>query len=521
MDEVAQVVFSNPLFLTIILLLVTILTMVLKRSNNSGRGPSLPPGPKKLPIIGNLHQMSGSGLPHARLRELARVYGPMMHLQLGEASTVVVSSPELAKEFLQSHDLNFATKPFLPSASIIFYNARDIVFAPYGDYWRQMKKICVVELLSAKRVKLLRPVREEEVNRMVRSISSSVAAAGQATNLSRLIFTLSNSMACRTAFGKAQKQEESFLQLVEEIIKALGGFSLGDLFPSSKLVRLISGDEKKLKKLHREADVILQQVIDDHIAARRETAAAADTAVRHHDNDLVDVLLNLMANNDNLGFPITHLEIKAVILDMFVGGSDTVAVTVEWAMLELMKHPNIMEKAQNEVRCLFDGRGTVDEADIDQLHYLKRVIKETLRLHPPGTVISPRECRETTVISGYQIPAKTHVIVNVWAIGRDPCYWEDPESFTPERFINTHVDYNKLDFKLLPFGAGRRMCPGITYAMAIVNVVLANLLYHFDWKLPFGMKPQDLEMEEEFGIAVRRKGDLVLIPIPYTPPQPA
>ncbi|CAI0456081.1 unnamed protein product [Linum tenue] len=473
----------------------------------------MPPGPRKLPLLGNLHNLMGPTLPHRRLMELAVEHGPLIQLQLGETSTVVVSSPELAKEFLQTHDLNFATRPFLPSAAILLYNGRDIVFGPFGDYWRQMRKICVLELLSPKRVKSFGPIRAQEVNELVRSIA--MIAAGehdvQAVNLSGLLFSLAYRITCRTAFGnKAQNQEEAFLPVLQQIMKALGGLSLWDLFPSSNLVRLVSGTERKLKKLHAEADAILEQVINEHVANDDE---------HHQDNDLVDVFLNLNTKNHGLGFSITHVEIKAVILDLFLGGSDTSAVIVEWAMSELMKHPRVMEKVQKEVRKMFDAKLVVDEADLDELHYLDMVIKETLRLHAPAPLISPRECRETTMIGGYEVQAKTRVIVNAWAINRDPRHWEEPTEFCPERFIDTYVDYNGQNFKFIPFGAGRRVCPGIQSGMAMVKLLLAKLLYNFDWKLPNENNSLNIDMSEEFGLTVKRKNELFLIPV-LRHPQP-
>ncbi|CAI0409438.1 unnamed protein product [Linum tenue] len=234
------------------------------------------------------------------------------------------------------------------------------------------------------------------------------------------------------------------------------------------------------------------------------------------DQDLVDFLLNLKENKD-LGFPFTNVEIKSVIFDILMAGTNTWNAVIEWALSEMLKNPRIMKKAQDEVRQLvFNGKGDiVDEACINQLHYLQLVVTETLRLHPSGPLNVPRENQETVVIQGYRIPAKTKVIFNSWAIGRDPNHWTDPETFYPERFLNTCTDYKGLHFQFIPFGAGRRMCPGVHYGTTIAKLVLANLLYHFDWELANGVKPQDLDMEERLGLDLRRKNDLVIIPIPY------
>ncbi|XP_031261126.1 cytochrome P450 71D10-like [Pistacia vera] len=184
-------------------------------------------------------------------------------------------------------------------------------------------------------------------------------------------------------------------------------------------------------------------------------------------------------------------------------------------MLELLRNPRVMKEAQAEVRRVFDGKGYVDENGIQELKYLKSVIKETMRLHAPVPLLLPRECRESCEINGYKIPEKTRVVVNGWAIGRDPGYWNDAETFYPERFLGSAIDFRGADFEYIPFGVGRRICPGLMFALPNIELPLAQLLYHFDWKLPNGMNPEDLDMTEVFGVTLGRKTDLMLIPIPY------
>ncbi|CAN1829117.1 Desmethyl-deoxy-podophyllotoxin synthase [Linum perenne] len=478
---------SNPI-LSITILFLTILTVQIIHTkttsfNTTPSQPPLPPGPWKLPIIGNLHQLMGTNpLLHRRLAELAGRYGPLMHLKLGETSNVIVSSPELA---------------------------RDIAFGAYGEYWRQMRKICTLELLSGNRVKMLRPVREEEIWEMVNSISY-FAFFLQTVNLSRTLISLGYAIISRAAFGYRMKklEEEALLPVLTKIVVVIGGSTVGDFFPSNRLLRIVTGTERQLKRLHREVDIILERIIDEHIEKRR--------ARSKKDEDLVDVLLSFTEKRD-LGFPFTKVEIKAVILDIFLGGSDTSSTLVEWIMSELMKNPLVMQKAQKEVRQLFDEQGEVDESRLDELHYLQLIIKETFRLHPIAPLFLPRECRETVVVNGYLIPEKTRVTINAWAIGRDPRHWTNPDEFIPERFVDSSLDYKGHDFQFLPFGSGRRVCPGIQFGLAVVELLLANLLYHFDWKLPGEMKPRDLDMDEVFGSTVGRKNDLILVPIPYYP----
>jgi cytochrome P450 len=176
-----------------------------------------------------------------------------------------------------------------------------------------------------------------------------------------------------------------------------------------------------------------------------------------------------------------------------------------------------MKKAQDEVREIFNMKGIVGENCINELKYLKSVVKETLRLHPPGPLLLPRECGQACEIDGYHIPIKSKVIVNAWAIGRDPKYWTEPERFYPERFIGSSIDYKGSNFEYIPFGAGRRICPGSTFGLINVEMALALMLYHFDWRLPDGIKGEDLDMTELFGATIKRKDDLYLIPTAYLP----
>ncbi|KAK5844843.1 hypothetical protein PVK06_000984 [Gossypium arboreum] len=201
--------------------------------------------------------------------------------------------------------------------------------------------------------------------------------------------------------------------------------------------------------------------------------------------------------------------------DIFAAGSETSATTVEWAMSELLKNPKLMKKAQNEVRRVFGENITsLNEEKIKELKFLRLIVKETLRLHPPALLIL-RQCRQNCVRNGYEIAAKAKVLVNAWAIQRDPFYWKDAEEFHPERFSENSMDFRGTNFEYIPFGAGRRICPGILFGILGIELPLASLLYHFDWKLPNGMKFEDLEMTESFGLTARRKDDLLLIPVPY------
>ncbi|XP_047945061.1 salviol synthase-like [Salvia hispanica] len=489
-------------FFLFILLLLT-LTKSSKHNKNSATSP-LPPGPWKLPFIGNLHLLFGS-LPHIALKNLSTKFGPLMYLKLGHVPTIIVSSSDVAKQVMKTHDLIFASRPPLLAVKIMSYNCTDIAFAPYGPYWRELRKICTLELLSANRVQSFHSLRQEEILMLAQSIAS---CTGSPVNLTEKAYASAYSLTSRAAFGMKTKEHEAFVSLAQEGTEMASGFDLADVYPGVKLLQVMSITRWRLTKLHRQVDKILENIINQHKTVNCST----------RQDDLVDVLLRYQESGQEL--PLTIDNIKAVILDVFSAGSETSATTVVWAMTEMLRDTRVLENAQEEVRRVFKDKGCVDESHFDKLKYLKAVIKETLRLHPPLPLLLPRECSQICNINGYRIPLKARIMVNAWAIGRDPKQWgEDADSFKPERFLDASIDFIGNNFEFIPFGAGRRVCPGITFGLTNVELQLAMFLYHFDWNLPDGIKPHQLAMTETFGVTVKRKDDLMAVPTVKIPLQ--
>ncbi|KAJ1292317.1 hypothetical protein BS78_02G383300 [Paspalum vaginatum] len=444
-----------------------------------------------------------------------------MLLRLGELRVVVASSADAAREIMRTHDLAFATRPISPTGrALLGDGSYGLVFAPYGEGWRQLRRICTTELLSARRVRSFRAVREEEVRRLLRSVAAAAAdAPGQPVNLSDMVSAYVADASVRAVIGSRFRDRETFLRLLERRLNNVPAQSLPDLFPSSRLAMILSPTPRLMKRERRDMMAFIDTIIREHQDSRGGGDAAAAGNADEENDDLLAVLLRIQ-KEDALDPPLTTDNIKAVIIDIFGGSSETSATTLQWIMAELMRNPRVMRKAQEEVRRVLGGpqETAITEDSLGGLQYLPLVIKEALRLHPPAPLLIPRECRSPCRVLGFDVPAGAMVLVNAWAIGRDPAHWDAPEEFAPERFQGSGAaDFKGTDFEFIPFGAGRRMCPGVAFGLANMDLALACLLYHFDWELPDGMEPGELDMTERFGITARRLSDLLLVPTARVP----
>ncbi|XP_048128232.1 cytochrome P450 71AU50-like [Rhodamnia argentea] len=464
----------------------------------------LPPGPRGFPILGNLLLLGQN--PHHDLHRLAKKYGPLMYLRLGFVPTIVVSSPEMAEQFLKTHDLVFASRPINEASKYISYEQRNLVFAPYGLYWRNIRKMCTLELLSNAKINSFKSMRREEVGLLVNSLKDA-SLGRMAIDLSAMISSLSADMSCRMVFGKKymfkEFDERGFKAVIQEGMVLTATPNIGDFIPY--LARFdLQGLTKRMKAVSRVLDGFFEKIIDEHMESKKEEGES---------KDFVDVMLGIMGLNEG-EYHIDRPHIKAIILDMLVASMDTSATAIEWAMAELVKHPSAMKKLQQELEKAVGLNRAVQELDTDGLDYLDMVIKETMRLHPVAPLLVPHEATEDCMVNSFHIPYKSRVIVNVWSIGRDPKVWttHDPEEFVPERFLGSSVDFKGRDFQLLPFGAGRRGCPGMQLGITVVRFVLAQLVHCFDWQLPGGMSPSELDMTEEFGLTTPRAKPLVVTP---------
>ncbi|MBA0604431.1 hypothetical protein Godav_017091 [Gossypium davidsonii] len=490
----------NPLFLSFILFIFSFL-LWLKLSKHKLQ--NLPPSPPKLPIIGHLHKLVK--LPHRSLRDLSLKYGSLMFLNLGQNPTLVVSSADSLKEMVKNYDVVFMNKPNTTAANILFYGCKDLGFSPYGDYWRQVRKLCVLELLSARRVQSFQFVREEEVDAIIRKIREA-AVNGDVVDLTKMLMAVSSNIVSRSVISRKAEDDNGgihFGELTRRVMVLFTTLCFGDFWPSLKWLDYVTGFISRLKSTFWELDLFFDQVIDEH----KEKEAIDET------KDFLSIILQLQKD----GLDLTQDNIKAILLDMFAGGTETTSTTAEWAMSELLKKPDVLKKVEQDVRKVAKNKQKIELNDLNQMKYLKCVIKETLRLHPPVVFLVRRGTSEAVKLGNYDIPPDTTVFINVWAIQRDPIWWENPEEFIPERFENSRVDFKGQDFQFIPFGCGRRDCPGMPFAIASLEYLVANLLFRFDWKLGDGETAETLDLIENYGLTVNKKVPLRVMPTIFHP----
>ncbi|KAL7601061.1 flavonoid 3'-monooxygenase [Lactuca sativa] len=476
----------------------------------------LPPGPTPWPIVGNLPHLGT--IPHHALAALAKRYGPLMHLRLGFVDVVVVASASVAAQFLKAHDANFASRPPNSGAKHMAYNYQDLVFAPYGPRWRMLRKICSVHLFSAKSLDDFRHVRQEEVAILTRAL---VGAGKSTVKLGQLLNVCTTNALARVMLGRrvfgdgsggGDPKADEFKDMVVELMVLAGEFNIGDFIPALDWFDL-QGITKKMKKLHARFDSFLNTILEEH-----KTGSGGPSG----HVDLLSTLISLKDDADGEGGKLSDIEIKALLLNLFAAGTDTSSSTVEWAIAELIRHPELMKQAQQEMDIVVGKDRLVTELDLNQLTFLQAIVKETFRLHPSTPLSLPRIASESCEINGYNIPKGSTLLVNVWAIARDPKMWTDPLEFQPARFLpggeKPNADVKGNDFEVIPFGAGRRICAGMSLGLRMVQLLTATLVQAFDWELANGLDPRDLNMEEAYGLTLQRAAPLMVHPRPRLAP---
>lgn len=426
-----------------------------------------------------------------------------MYLKLGSVDTIVVSSPLSAEQILKTHDQAFAGRPGSEFSKYFYNDQRGLSYAQYGKYWRTIRKISILHMLSNRKVQSFQPMRRHEVWLLVESLKHA-ALQGVTVDLSAMVSSVSANMSCLMVFGKKYMDddfdEKGFKDVTKEAMELFGSPNVSDFFPFLRRFDL-QGIRRRSKAVSKTYHDFFEKIICEHEEIENEKQK----------DDITFTLLDLMKSGE-AEFPYDRRHVKAIMFDLLVASMDTSSTVVEWALSELIRNPHIMKKVQKELEENVGMERSIEESDMANLKYLEMVIKETLRLHPVVPLLLPHEALEDCTVDGFYIPKKSRIMINAWAIGRDPNAWSNPEKFMPERFLGRNIDVMGKNFELIPFGSGRRSCPGLHLGFTAVKLLIAQLVHCFDWELPNGMVPSMLDMTEQFGLVMYRATPLMAIP---------
>lgn len=443
----------------------------------------------------------------------SQAYGPIISVWFGSTLNVVVSNAELAKEVLKENDQQLADRHRSRSAAKFSREGQDLIWADYGPHYVKVRKVCTLELFSPKRLEALRPIREDEVTAMVESIYKDCTlpeSSGQSLLVKKYLGAVAFNNITRLAFGKRfvnsegvmDEQGKEFREIVANGLKLGASLAMAEHIPWLRW--LFPLDEAAFAKHGARRDRLTRAIMEEHSLAREKSGGA-----KQH---FVDALLTLKDKYD-----LSEDTIIGLLWDMITAGMDTTAISVEWAMAELIKNPRVQQKAQEELDRVVGYERVLTETDFSNVPYLHCVAKEALRLHPPTPLMLPHRSNANVKIGGYDIPKGSIVHVNVWAVARDPAAWKNPLEFWPERFMEEDVDMKGHDFRLLPFGAGRRVCPGAQLGINLVTSMLGHLLHHFNWAPPHGLSPDEIDMGENPGLVTYMRTPLQAVPTARLP----
>ncbi|KAJ6823707.1 isoflavone 2'-hydroxylase [Iris pallida] len=480
----------TPCIFTSIVLLLTKLVLS-NRNEKSTKTYNLPPSPPSLPIVGHLHFLKHP--VHRTLADLSSRHGPIVLLRLGpRRRSLVVSSPSLARECFTKNDVAFANRPLFPSGRHLTNGNTTLDVAPYGPHWRNLRRISTAEILSPARLHSFSSARADEVKSLLRRLcGSSSAGSYRRVDMKTSLFQLVLNVMMRMISGKRVADPEEagrFKEIVEEALYLGGESSVGDFFPG--LWWLDSGGvEKKSVGLKRRRDALLQALIEEQ--RKNESSGGGDD----DDDDVVEkrksfigAMLSLQKEDPEY---YTDETIRGLMSTLLLGGTDTSAVTTEWALSLLLNHPEVMRKLQEEISAAIPPGRLLAESDLPNLPYLQCVISETLRVYPPAPLLLPHEASQDCTVGGYDVPSGTMLFVNAWAVHRDPAVWDEPDVFRPERFLEGDGVSKKES--VMPFGMGRRRCPGEGLATRMVGLTLGSLVQCFEWERVAAEELVDME----------------------------
>ncbi|XP_004496304.2 geraniol 8-hydroxylase-like [Cicer arietinum] len=469
----------------LLLLLACIVTYFLGslHARNRKSNKKLPPGPSIFTIMSHVLELYNK--PHQTLAKFAKFYGPVMRIKLWTETTIIISSVDMAKEILHTHDSLFSDRSFPDNTTTHDHNNFSLVFLPVSPLWQDLRKICHHNLFSNKTLDASQELRRMKLKDLLNDMHRN-SLTGEAVDIGRAAFKACINFLSYTFVSQdfVESLDDEYKDIVSTLLKAVGTPNIADHFPVLKIVDpqgIRRHTSNYVSKVFHALDIL----IDQRMKLRQSQHYVSN-------NDMLDILLDISKEDSR---KMDKNQIKHLILDLLVAGTETTANGLERAMSELVHNPEIMSKAKKELEEIIGIGNPVEESDIAKLPYLNAVVKESLRLHPPAPLLLPRKATENVEIAGYRIPKGAQVLINEWAIGRSNI-WEDAHLFSPERFIGSEIDVKGRHFKLTPFGSGRRICPGSPLAVRMLHLMLGSLINSFDWKLENSMEPKDMDLDK-------------------------
>lgn len=484
------------------------------RAANHKRKLSPPEAKGGWPIFGHLPLFGGSIPPHLTLGAMADKYGPIFTIRLGVHPSLVISSSEIAKECFTTKDLSIISRPRMVVLDHVSYDYAMFGFGPGGPFWREIRKLVTLELLSVRKVELLKHIRVSEVATFLKELHELWSTKKKEGSKDGVVVELKQWLGDMTlnviltmvagkrysvaAAGDEKKEARKVQTALRELFDYLGMFLVGDAVPYLRWLDW-GGHEKAMKKSATEMHAIVEEWVEEHKQRRAKGDAKGE-------QDFIDAMLSVLDGADLGNFDADTI-VKATSLNVIAGGGDTTMVTLTWAISLLLNNPHVMKKALNELDIKIGRQRVVSEEDLSNLVYLQAIVKETLRLYPVGPLAGPRMFNEDCTIAGYHIRKGTRFFPNLWKIQIDPKNWPEPLEFKPERFLTTHkdIDLKGQHFELIPFGSGRRSCPGLAFGLQMVQFTLASFLHAFEISNP---SSAPVDMTESFGMTNVRAAPL-------------
>ncbi|ESQ47873.1 hypothetical protein EUTSA_v10020513mg [Eutrema salsugineum] len=500
-------------FILILLCFFSLLcySLFFKKPKDS-QGCDLPPSPPSLPLIGHLHHLL-STLTHKSLQKLSTKYGPLLHIKIFNVPIILVSSASMAHEIFRSQDVNVSSRGVSAIDESLVFGSFGVINAPYGDYWKFIKKLMATKLLRPQSLERSRGIRAQELHRFYSRVLDK-ARKTESVEISKEMMKLTNITLCRMSMGRSFSEENGEAEKVRGLVDETYAFTK-KMFLAAILRRPLEKlriplFKKDIMSVSNRFDELLERILVEHKENLRDE--------EHQGTDMMDVLLAAYEDK-NAEYKITRNHIKSFFVELFVGGSDTSVQTTQWAMAEIINNAKVLERLREEIDSVVGKSRLIQETDIPNLPYLQAVIKEALRLHPPSPLVV-RTFQERCEIKGFHIPEKTILVINAYAVMRDADSWEDPDEFKPERFLlstsssrSGKEEEKEQTLKYIPFGSGRRGCPGVNLAYIFVGTAIGVMVQCFDWRI----SGDKVNMEETFkGMNLTMVHPLKCTPVPRT-----